>query len=436
MRRGVARARTAVGSRRTLPWVLLYSLWIVVLLDPQWWVAAHGPAAVLRLPTLLFPVVVLAAALAARRFHWYPVLACYVLNAIVTIPFAPNPIYAFEMARKLTLFYALLVATVSLVRTFHQALPILLLMFLYQFAWWGLHGGTSGLVSWHPLNANSDGFGPVMVMGMGLTYHFATAARSARFRWMAYIVAGICVFDVVASFARGAVLAAALLVGLVWLRSRRKGAATLGLVGALLIVVVASGRLFPGGTFWTEMESAFTEGTTEGTGADRWDLWSAAVRVWMQRPVFGVGGDNFGPFAATFFGVGEVGGEYAANPHRLYDRQLHSVYFQMLSEFGLVGCGLFLGVLWDFFRRNRALRSTLFKKQWEHISGGQFDIRGISYGLEAGMLAYLATGFFYDQLDVHWVFTLVAVNGLVYSLARPAAHPRTRRLAGHHARSG
>ncbi len=70
------------------------------------------------------------------------------------------------------------------------------------------------------------------------------------------------------------------------------------------------------------------------------------------------------PTPPTISPSGTVGGAYNANPKTLWGRALHNTYYQILSEFGTVGAGLFFWLVWDFFQRNRKLRQPQRIQAW------------------------------------------------------------------------
>jgi O-antigen ligase len=157
-----------------------------------------------------------------------------------------------------------------------------------------------------------------------------------------------------------------------------------------------------------------------GTRRDREVLWELARRVFQDRPVFGVGAENFGPYAAQHFRVGDTGGVYDANPATLYDRKLHSTFFQLLCEYGTVGSLIYLWMVFDFWRLNRRLRRRDFALAWKERSGGRLDLVQLSLGLEASMVGFLTSGLFYNQIfSVHWFYTIVIANTLLYYHSRP-----------------
>lgn len=419
---------SAVASPRREParspkLLFLYLLWFIVLFDAQW-LAAQVVPPIRQLPTALFGLF-LPVLFTKRPTDWVKPMAALLIYAALMLPFAWNRIYALVPTKQLTLYYVLVLGTMSFVRTAKQATPILAMFFMWQYLWWVGLGAKAGLVGWHPAYANYDGYGPLMVLGMPLAVSFGLAVKSRKLKWLAFATAGGCVIGLVSSFARGAVVSGVLVVAWTWYRSRRKGPMTLALLGAAAVLVVATNVFFQGarrgeasGNFWTEMASITQQ--DDATKEDRQILWDIAVMEFKSHPVFGVGANNFGPYAADHFEVGEVGGAYEENPRRLYDRAIHSTYFQILCEFGLTGTLILLWMLWDFYRRNRQLRSAPYDAAFRSRSDGALKLHQLALGLEAAMVGYLGTSVFYNQIfGVHWLFTLLAVNLLLHRLAKP-----------------
>jgi hypothetical protein len=148
------------------------------------------------------------------------------------------------------------------------------------------------------------------------------------------------------------------------------------------------------------------------------------MEVFTQRPIFGVGGMNFGTFAAEYFHYGEIP-EYP-NPESLYGMNLHSSYFQILSEFGLVGSIAFIIILVDFQRRNAALRRPDAIEAWRVRTGGKYDLRYLALGLEAANVANLLSGFLYASLFSPWFYVVWAANRMLWAVTRP--DPKTNTL--------
>lgn len=429
------RPRRAVAT--SMPLRVLYAFWVVVLFEPQWWLVRYGVSPAGKLAPLMFVVMAAALVVAGRRIRWHLPVLLLVAFVGLTTPVAVNPAYSLTAFKTLAVFLCLGVATLTLVEEVRHAWPILWMAFVGQFAWWVLHGVYAGRVSWHPNLNNFDGYGPLMTVGIGMCAFFAFAVPSARMKRFAFALAALCLAGVVASFARGAVLSAAALLGWLWLRAPNKGRVSAALIGAA-VVVIGAASLFSGvarggnadspAGFWQEMSTIFedVEGGNGGTGDDRKFLWHAATLVFKQYPILGAGASGFGVAAAQFdpevFAFREID-----NPAVLYDRALHSSYYQILSEAGVVGSLIYAWILVDFLLRNAALRRRAAIAHWEGITGGRLDLRYLSLALEAGMVGFLTTAVFYNQLYVHWLFTLVTLNVLLWHLTNPATGARGTR---------
>ncbi len=404
----------------------VYLMWFIVLCDPQWFLAYTVSTAIRQAPTFFFALLAGMLVLQIPR-TWFVPLGSFVLYTLVSLPFAYNRGNTLVVARALLIFYLLALGTVAYVRNVKQAVPIVSAVMLYQYLWWIAWGDASGRVIWHPNLANYDAFGPLMCMGLGSTYFYALSTRNKRERLIAFAASVGCVVGVVSSFARGAVISTGLVMLWMWFRSTRKGITTAALAVAVVAVAIAGliisgaegGRSETGSGFFKEMS---TIGSNDATQQDRAVLWSLARRVWTEKPVFGVGAENFGPYAADHFAVGTTGGAYNDNPGILYARQLHSTYFEILCEYGSIGSLLFVWILVDFFKRNAQLRSAAFGQRWALVSGGRLDLGQLARGVETAMIGFLCTAMFYNQIfDIHWIYTLLTINGLLHTVSKPLA---------------
>jgi hypothetical protein len=323
-------------------------------------------------------------------------------------------------------YYALALGTALYIRSVRQAAPIIALI-VGQFAWFAVFAGTKGLVPWHPTLANYDGFGGLMVQGAGICYWFAVAAKSRRVKIFLFALAAYCVLGVVASFARAAFLSLVAVVGWIWVRSPRKLLTATVIFAGAIVVVVAATVIFDAGFFWKEIMSAFEEGTETGTGAQRWEVWKVGFKVWMQHPIIGVGGNNFGAFAATHFKFGELA--VFPNPSVLYGHNLHNTFMQVLSEFGLVGIGAFAWAVWDFQKRNREIREPGAVARWAQ-QNTTWDLRYLALGLEAANIANLLSGMFYATFFMPWFFTTWVANRMLWAVTRGPTQARPPRRGG------
>jgi O-antigen ligase len=404
-----------------------YFMWFVILWDPQWFIASLGPQFVLKIPTGLFAILLVLTIAKGPRFLFPPLLA-FLVYTVLSVPFAYIRGGALELAKALFAYYVITLASLTVVRNAREAVPIVVAALAAQFTLWVVAGARSGFITWHYAYANSDSFGPLMVLGMAGLTCVGLATKNRTWRILAFLLGGGCVVGLVVSFARGAVLSAGVVGIWIWARSPNKlKTAALG-VGAFVVLAIAA-RVFQGAqsailagktstNFWEEMGTAFNP--NDATRQDRQVLWHLALRVYASHPLLGVGPNAFGPYAADHFAVGTTGGAYDENPKRLWGRALHNSYYQILSEFGTVGAAIFLWIVWDFFKRNRKLRHPQRRQAWALRTGGQLDLRYLSIALEASMVGFLLTAYFYNQIfDVNWFYVLLTINALLYQLTRP-----------------
>lgn len=412
--------RKFVEEPRSAGMIVVFIAWFLLLFEPHWYLANKVSMIVLKVVPLMFLSLLFAVGFGIpstpkqqERWQWYAPVLMYLGVAAIMTPFAGNILYARTALQGVFLWWILIAGSSAIIDNGRRA-ELIVMMYGLQFAWWAAWGAKAGLVGWHHSLSNYDGFGAFNVGGAGICYFLAMATQNKKFKWLMYATAGLCAMGVVASFARGAFLALVLVMFMVWLRSPSKGKTFAAMLAAILIVSVAASFLFEEGFFWSEIMSAFEEGTDEGTGADRWILWSAAWRVFEHRPIFGSGLENWGVMASTLFQVGELPSDYA-NPNRLYDMSLHNVFVTVLAETGIVGSIAFIWIFVDFWKRNRQMRTEAAQRAWE-ASGGKMKLLTIALGLEASMIAFMANAMMYAMMSLHWFWTMLALNLLLHNL--------------------
>jgi O-antigen ligase len=401
---------------------LVMALWITMVFDPHWLVMARtGAGIVLKLPVLLNAALLLFLLFGLienvkvrERWQWNLPFLAYVFAGAMTLPTTINAGRVRDVLIGLLTWWVLMVGTIAFMRTVKRA-ETLLLIYAFQFLWWGVWGATRGNVGWHTTLANFDDFGAVNVCGVALCYFLAVASPNRKLRWLLYAAMGLSAIGVIASFARGAFLAMCFVFLVIWIRSPNKLRTFGAGVGAAVVMVIAILVLFDEGFFMAEIMSTFEEGVQEGTGAERWLLWGAAWRIFLENPLFGAGPSNWGAFGASFFQYGDLGGRFV-NPGAMYNMSLHNLYLTTLAELGVVGALALIWILVDYFRRNAALRSEAAQRRWRAF-GGRLSLKHISLGLESAMVAFLVNAVFYPMTGNHAFYTLIGLNLLLHGLA-------------------
>lgn len=130
---------------------------------------------------------------------------------------------------------------------------------------------------------------------------------------------------------------------------------------------------------------------------DRPTLWKAALRMFRNRPLLGVGPDNFRL----------VYGPYLELTHWNTNLHANNLYLEMLADTGLIGLLVFLWLAWTLMRaavRNLAKQPSLALWAWQ-------------LALIAGLTTWFVHGlfdFFYEFTPTYVLFWLMA--GLAVSI--------------------
>jgi probable O-glycosylation ligase (exosortase A-associated) len=234
---------------------------------------------------------------------------------------------------------------------------------------------------------------------------------SAVSRFKKFLASGILVallLGVVSSMSRGGwigLMAVALF--LIW-RSKNRGR-SFAIVAILLVVAAA----FAPAQYWDEISSI---SPTADTGEARIQYWQAAVRMFIDHPLVGVGGGNGGVWMPTYIRVSD------RDPNTQWGATFHGTLPQVLAELGGLGMILYLGMLITTVKRLNRVR-----KVSQETEDGKF-LAYMANSTLVGLIGYFVSAIFlstafYPQLWTLFIFTTVSYN-LYRSM--PAETEKTR----------
>lgn len=234
------------------------------------------------------------------------------------------------------------------------------------------HGWMPGLAPHYSTN------GIYLGIGLGATFVKATVKKGGR-KFFPYILPGIIFIALLMTGKRAHVLfSVAACCAVVVLQFKRKDILKFFEIGfsvvfALLAIYWIS-RYIPAvaNVFNRFIETAKSGDVTMG----RRRLWSTAIILWKQNPLFGIGWDHFKYLAPSLVG---------------FFLNVHNVYIQLLCEVGVIGAGIFyMFFATAFFYMIKVIR--LFSKSSGSISPA--DRRAASFGvyMQIFFLLYCLTG--------------------------------------------
>jgi putative inorganic carbon (hco3(-)) transporter len=237
-------------------------------------------------------------------------------------------------------------------------------------------------------NMNDMGVALNVALGLSIYMVFADHRRIFSFfrmHWLHVFSSVLFSLAVIATSSRGAAVGlGAMLLGF-WVKSRKKIVAlgVLAFAALSLIALISDDN-------WRRFENMGDE--EDGTSQSRLELWRAGMEMARDRPLTGVGPNNF----------------ITAN-RRYYNPELthiqHNIFVQAVSELGYPGLIILLLIIWCHFRNNVGTRALLQKK-------GIKDpfLSGLSHGLDISMVGFMVNGFFITVLYYPFFWTVLILS--------------------------
>lgn len=224
-------------------------------------------------------------------------------------------------------------------------------------------------------------------------------------RWLAGGATLVLLLGIVASFSRGGFLGLAAAFGYCIIASERRvrNLAVCGVLSAVFLLSIPVAY---------RQEMGTIRETSSGTAEERLFLWFTATRMWADHPIFGVGPRNSAYLLSKYQPPPTEGGLFSGSEYQGRSwgmKALHSTYFELLSERGLVGVALFAAMAFEHFRGLRRLRRRFPRKRIPPALARDATLYALA--LEAGLVGYLVAGSFLSMLTYpfFWFFTALAV---------------------------
>ena len=364
------------------PWVgILGWTWISVM-NPHaysWHLNSMPVAALLAGATLLGIV------FTRDRRHWFmtretAVLMLFVLWMSLTVPFS---FYLEESLRlwNRVLKIDLMVLAALLVLYSRKHIVALVWVLVVSLGVYGVKGGLFTLATgggyrvWGPSGSYIEGNNELALALVMIIPLMRFLQLNTTSRWVGrglLLAMLLCAVAALGSQSRGALLAIAAMVLVLWWRSERKLAGAVGLLVAGVMLLS-----FMPETWWTRMATIGEfESDTSATGRINawWMAWNLARDNFM--------GGGFMVSKAPLFAL------YAPNPQAIH--AAHSIYFMVLGEHGFPGLFLFL-LMWFFVWQSagRLRRQALLQPQtrWLSSLGAMCQVSLAGYAVGGAFLS-------------------------------------------------
>lgn len=298
----------------------------------------------------------------------------------ITLPFS----FYFDQSssmwsRVMKIDLMVLVAMVVLYSKKH--ITLLAWVLVGSLGFYGVKGGLFTLATggsyrvWGPTNSYIEGNNEValaLVMIIPLMRFLQLTSESVWIKRGLLISMGLCAVAALGSYSRGALLAIAAMVIVLWWRSDKKA------VGAIALIAVGAVALSFMPEQWWERMNTITTYQDDASAGGRLNAWWMAFNL-AKSNFFGGG---FMIYKPDLFAL------YAPNPLAIH--AAHSIYFMVLGEHGFIGLFLFL-LLWYFVwksaERLRVQGRKLPQTQWLSHLGAMCQVSLAGYAVGGAFLS-------------------------------------------------
>ena len=401
------------------PFILLCVLAVINNLKPEFIIPGLKSIGIIRqIPNLLMGLLfILWLAQGQKIFHnkQTKLYIAFFLLLVVDTFFARNFGRALIITKPFFVGVMVYLATISFIDTFPK-LEKLIKIFLFSnifITFLGIKGG--GLVRNIPALCDENDFALLMNMLVPFSFFFGMETEELRKKIFYFGITGLFVTGAVVSFSRGGFVGLVSVLMYCMHNMKKKG-----LIIVTTIIIAISGYYFAPQGYWDEM-ATIEEGTQESTAATRIYLWKNALKVFAHHPILGVGPLNSGVWVTTY--------DQSDQGARDWGRALHSVYFTLLSELGLVGTFLFIAIIYYGEKDKKYIRDLYHNKSLkEKIDISRPDRKPIlrqiresyflSHALTGALIGYLVSGIFLSVLYYGWFWAIMTYTVILYNVTR------------------
>jgi len=322
----------------------------------------------LHIPSIISVVLFLGWVFSPQK-HWSPQITCLLLFLglmVLHIPLAVNTYSAYWTTYNLFIFFICvsipLVHFVTSLRKFTFLTLSLILVFLYVAIYAVFHNGfgPSGAGGGQDQNY----VGAAMAMAIPLSYYSLIVTKSSVKKLFFGSTLVFFVLATVIGLSRGGTVAVGAVILYLLFKSTRN------LQGIIILSsLVLSVLTFAAPSYWEEM-STITN-TKEETVNMRFEVWKISLRIFKDNPIIGVGPGNF-----QWNIEGHQSEEQFENIGRSLSGSIvtHSMFFEILAEFGTVGILLFGAILYYNYRDLKYINKK-GKEMAEWLNNPKVDLR-------------------------------------------------------------
>jgi len=339
-----------------------------------------------------------------KRMPWTPetiLLLIFLGWVTLTTFFALYPQLAWVQWDKVMKIQIMTLLTAMLI-TDRKRLEGLVWVIALSLAFYGVKGGIFTIVHGGVYRiqgpettfiAGNNEMGLALIMTVPLLRYLHLQAQSKLIRLLVATSMVLTGLAAIGSQSRGALLAAAAMGSLLWLKSRNKVVTAIYIIAAIGLIAAIMPQ-----EYWDRINTI--KNYQEDTSAmGRINAWHTAFNVAKDR----ITGGGFEAFQVPTFE------QYAPDPGNVHD--VHSIYFEVLGEHGFIGFGLFVLIGLLAWRTGSKVIRECRKdpnRKWAA------DLAAMT---QVSMVGYATGGAFLGLAYFDYYYHLVIILVLLYQIA-------------------
>ncbi|MFQ5603850.1 MAG: O-antigen ligase family protein [bacterium] len=256
-------------------------------------------------------------------------------------------------------------------------------------------------------------YAQIMVVLLPLALFRFWGERKKFLKYFALFSTLIILGGVLLTYSRGTFLTMVMLFFLLALfKYIRPGQIVATVLVVILMMIVAAPGYFARVDTLRGIEGLFSKSAEvrpDGTTRGRLTEMLAAFMAFLDYPVLGVGPAQYTEFYSN---------EYQSDPDIAFrflgrNRRAHTLYFEFMAEFGLLGFGVFMSIIFLMMYRLWHIRRASVKLKP--------DMAYLAMSLWFAILAYLGTAIFLHLSYQRYLWFLLAISGAFVHIYREMA---------------
>lgn len=383
------------------PFAGVYLYLFMEFLRPQIYFSALAP---LRLPMVIVVITLISWAIHLARtktqIHWTKFTWVYLAFPIAIMISTISNDTSYGAFQSLMITFAIFVVATNIVNSLGRLKKLIWLLLLIHLllaliSLYSFSAGPKVSGVGTGLSIDENDFAMALNVMIPFAFFMFLYLRGTVKKAFALTILMVFIFGVISSFSRGGLVGLAAVLLYCVLKSKRK-LVSLGLIFLLGVAAIS----FAPPSYWEEIRTI--PDVNEATARSRLNFWSAAVKMYLDYPVAGVGADN-GPWRMPEYltGFKDLDG--------LPGFTFHGTIPQVMAELGSLGLGCYLIMLIMAVSQLNRVR-----KVWQAGVDNDFG-RHMANALIGGIVAFLATGAFlsvayYPQLWALYMLTFILLN--------------------------